>query len=322
MAGRVRRLGTMTTGPAVTVVIPTRNRLDLVRRSVSSALAQDGVPVDVVVVDDGSDAATAGALDALASCRVRIIHHPASLGVSRARNAGIAVARTAWVALCDDDDYWAPDKLRSQLEALAAAPGAGWSSVGAVHVDDAFRPLHWHEPPTPETTPSVLARTGGIPGGGSGVLAATALARQVGGFDPALSILADWDFYYRLALAAPVAPVNRPLVGYYRHSDSMFHDPVGLDRELVAIERKYRTGAAPMDLDHTSWAVQLLLMAVRSRDPRVVAKILRSRVLRQARKPALARAAIARVRAGADKDRRHCPSAWSGESLEWVTWTV
>lgn len=312
----------MTTEGAVTVVIPTRNRLDLLRRTVSSVLAQDGVRMHAVVVDDGSDPATARALDALASPPLQVVHHAQSQGVSTARNAGLALVRTPWVAFCDDDDYWAPDKVRSQLEALAAAPEARWSCVGAVHVDDEFRPLHWHEPPTTEAAPSLLARTGGIPGGGSGVLASTAVARQVGAFDPAFSILADWDFYYRLNLAAPVAPVNRPLVGYYRHSDSMFNDPRGLARELAALERKHRTGVSPMDLDHTSWAVQLLLMTARARDPRLVAGMLRTEMLWKAPKLALARAAVARVRAGTGRDHRPCPPDWAGESLTWLTWPV
>ena len=310
----------MTGQAAVTVVIPTRDRLDLVRRSVASVLAQDGVRMHAVVVDDGSDPAAARALDALVSPSLQVVHHAQSRGVSSARNAGLALVRTPWVAFCDDDDYWAPDKVRSQVEALAAVPEARWSCVGAVHVDEEFRPLHWHEPPTPEATPVVLARTGGIPGGGSGVLASTSVARQVGGFDPAFSILADWDFYYRLSLSASVAPVNRPLVGYYRHSDSMFNDPLRLNRELTALERKYRTSTSPMDLDHTSWAVQLLMMTARSRDPRAVAGLLRSEMLRRARKPALARAAVARVRTGTAKDRRQRPPAWAGESLAWLRW--
>jgi glycosyltransferase involved in cell wall biosynthesis len=303
---------------AVTVVIPTRDRPDLVRRSLHSVLAQKGPRVDAVVVDDGSAVETARALDRLAGDRVRVAHHAQSLGVSRARNAGLALVTTPWVAFLDDDDYWAPDKLRSQLEALDDSPGADWSCTGAVHVDQHLQPLYWDEPPAPGEALEVLSRTGGIPGGGSGVLVSTSTARRVGGFDPAFSILADWDFYYRLGLASPVAPVNRPLVGYYRHPDSMFHDPRRLGRELLALDHKYSNGPAPLRLDYASWGAQLLLMAVRSRDIHLVARILGSDVVGRARKLSLMRAARERVHRGLADGRRDCPPGWADEPLGWL----
>ena len=303
---------------AVTVVIPTRDRLDLVRRSVRSALAQQDVGVTVVLVDDGSRPETAEALDGLAGARVRVVHHAESRGVSRARNAGLALAETPWVAFMDDDDYWAPDKLSSQLRAVSGVPGAGWSCVGAVHVDDDVRPLHWHRPPTAEEAVAVLSRSGGIPGGGSGVLVATALAREVGAFDPEFAVLADWDFYYRLALAADVAPVDRPLVGYYRHGDSMFHDPGALGEELVALDDKYRGGAAPLELSYADWAVQLLLMAWRRRDAGVLRQVLGLEVVRRAGTSEVAQSVLRRLGRGVRADRRECPPSWQEEQLGWL----
>ena len=230
----------------VTVVIPTRNRPDLLQRSISSALAQEHVPTSVVVVDDGSDEPAAQLVSRMAGPHVRGVRHPISRGVARARNTGLALVETPWVAFLDDDDYWAPEKLRVQLESLHRVPGARWSCVGAVHVDAGSRPIYWRRPPAPEGTLELLSRLGGVPGGGSGVLVSTRLARDVGAFDPNFSILADWDFYFRLARRSPVATVDRPLVGYFIHSDSMYHDPVELGRELSTLERKYRRCHPPL----------------------------------------------------------------------------
>src|SRR3954465_11445182 len=114
----------------VTVVIPTRDRLALVRRALRSALNQEGVRLRAVVVDDGSCPPTARALDAFRDARVHVVHNQQSLGVSAGRNVGLALVATPWVAFLDDDDFWAPDKIRSQVDALAATPGAGWSTAG------------------------------------------------------------------------------------------------------------------------------------------------------------------------------------------------
>src|SRR4051794_9306561 len=102
--------------PGVTVVIPTFNRWRVLSaRALPSALAQEDVDLEVVVVVDGSTDETASGLESLEDERVRVVRHARPLGLHRARNAGIAAARGEWVAFLDDDDVWAPWKLRTQL---------------------------------------------------------------------------------------------------------------------------------------------------------------------------------------------------------------
>ncbi|MHC4858971.1 MAG: glycosyltransferase family 2 protein [Planctomycetota bacterium] len=102
--------------PIVTVVVPTRNRPELIRRAVRSALAQTLEPIEVVVVLDGPDDATLGALARLDDPRLRVEVLPEHLGIGAARNAGARAARGPWVAYLDDDDEWLPEKLARQLE--------------------------------------------------------------------------------------------------------------------------------------------------------------------------------------------------------------
>jgi glycosyltransferase involved in cell wall biosynthesis len=106
--------------PEVTVVIPTLNRWQLLSRgALRSALEQEDVDVEVVVVDDGSTDETPVRLAELDDERVRVVRHEQPGGLAHARNAGIAAARCEWVAFLDDDDLWAPWKLRRQLDAAA-----------------------------------------------------------------------------------------------------------------------------------------------------------------------------------------------------------
>jgi glycosyltransferase involved in cell wall biosynthesis len=256
----------MTTGfGAVTVVIPTRDRPALLRRSLQSALGQRGVRVDVVVVDDGSDEPVRCGPDMPAG-RLTVIRHEVSRGVSAARNAGLAAATTQYVAFLDDDDIWAPDKLQAQLTAMEDTHGAGWSCTGAVHVDARVEPFFWHSPPRSDDVLATLARHGGIPGGGSGVVVAADLSRALGGFDESFALLADWDFYYRLGSTAVCAPVDRPLVAYYVHRDSMFHDPRALLRELPRLMDKHGSAPTPVGPDRDFWLSTMIVMAVKSGD--------------------------------------------------------
>jgi glycosyltransferase involved in cell wall biosynthesis len=116
--------------PEVSVVIPTRNRPELVVRAVRSALTQTLQDIEVVVVIDGPDPATVEALTGLGDERIRPVELPASGGAPNARNRGVDNARADWVAFLDDDDEWLPEKLETQL-ARARDSGVALPIVGS-----------------------------------------------------------------------------------------------------------------------------------------------------------------------------------------------
>ena len=106
--------------PAVSVILPTRDRPDFVGRALASVLAQREVDFEVVLVDNNQIAP----LVALpGDARVRVVRAAAARTAGAARNAGLAVATGEWITFLDDDDEYAPDKLALQL-ALALATGA------------------------------------------------------------------------------------------------------------------------------------------------------------------------------------------------------
>ena len=125
--------------PFVSVVVPSHNRARLLSRTLQSILAQQMGDLEVVVVDDGSTDDTAS-VAAAADPRVVVLRNEAPAGVSAARNRGIAAARGAWMAFCDDDDLWSPEKLAHQLAAAERAR-ADWVYSGDVNVDDGLRVL-------------------------------------------------------------------------------------------------------------------------------------------------------------------------------------
>jgi glycosyltransferase involved in cell wall biosynthesis len=253
----------------VTVVIPTHNRRRLLMRTLHSVLGQQDVHVEVVVVDDGGSDGTEAAVAALADPRVTLARHPTARGVSAARNTGIEMASAAWLAFVDDDDLWAPGKLRSQLDAVSASRSSEWSCTGAVSIDRQCRLIWWAEPPEDPDVSSASLRKNVIPGGGSGVLASRELVEAVGGFDEAMSNLADWDFYTRLGLRSPVAGVPRPLVGYFAHPEGMSNDVRRSELEYPYLEVKYarEREKRQITLDHVERLEYLSSVAFRNGHP-------------------------------------------------------
>ncbi|WP_052710281.1 glycosyltransferase family 2 protein [Azospirillum thiophilum] len=104
----------------VTVVIPTRNRPDMVMRAVRSALDQTYRTLDVVVVIDGPDPATAAHLATLGDPRLTVMELETNHGAAEARNIGVRSARGGWIAFLDDDDHWMPEKVELQMAARPA----------------------------------------------------------------------------------------------------------------------------------------------------------------------------------------------------------
>jgi glycosyltransferase involved in cell wall biosynthesis len=224
--------------PDVSVVIPTHNRRRLLGQTARSALGQVGVEVEVIVVDDGSSDGTADAVASIGDDRIRLLRHQKPLGVAMARNAGAGAARGSWVALLDDDDLWAPDKLKRQLEAAAAAE-AGWVYAGVVEVDAEGRLLGGSAPPSPEELLAGLRRRNLMPAGSSNVVVRSDLLSASGGFDPRLRHLADWDLWLRLAGLGRPACVPAPLVAYRLHHGQATLDTTGMLAEASTLEARH-----------------------------------------------------------------------------------
>ncbi len=99
----------------VSVVIPTYNSETFLKRSVLSALAQDGITVEVIVIDDGSKDFTRDILDLIVadnpSARIKTIYFEANKGQASARNAGLDAAEGRYVAMLDSDDGFASNEV-------------------------------------------------------------------------------------------------------------------------------------------------------------------------------------------------------------------
>jgi len=229
--------------PLVSVVVPTHNRAALLKRTLRSILQQQVSDLEVIVVDDGSVDDTS-AVAAAADSRVRLLRNSESAGVSAARNRGIAAARGEWVAFCDDDDLWSPEKLAGQL-AAAERDGASWAYAGDVNVDDGLRVLSGGPPPKPDAVLALLPRWNPLASGGSNVIVRSRALADVGGFDPSLRRTEDWDLWIRLARIGPPACVCKPLVAYRFHRGNVVADPREMVDEAQQLAARY---GIPVDM--------------------------------------------------------------------------
>ena len=116
--------------PRFSVIIPFYNETAFLKTAISSVVSQGIAGAQVIVVNDnpavfGPDWFAGQSLPA----DVQILHHPENLGLSAARNTGIAAARGRQIGFLDSDDYYLTDGLADQL-ALAEASGADLTHAG------------------------------------------------------------------------------------------------------------------------------------------------------------------------------------------------
>jgi glycosyltransferase involved in cell wall biosynthesis len=172
------------------VVISTYNRARVVTRAIRSVLDQQGVELELVVVDDGSTDDTAKVLDELSDPRLRVVHR-ANGGSSAARNSGIAAATGDWVAFLDDDDAALPGWLSCLAEMTGDGVGVVCCAAEYRSRDGALVEIAWPGADSLFDNRTALFL--------AGTFAARAdLLRSVGGFDERLACSENTDVGLRL----------------------------------------------------------------------------------------------------------------------------
>jgi glycosyltransferase involved in cell wall biosynthesis len=300
--------------PLVSVVVPSHNRVRLLRRTLQSILAQHLTDLEIVVVDDGSTDETPLIANG-ADTRIVVIRNQEPGGVSAARNRGIAAARGDWIAFCDDDDLWSPDKLSRQLMAAERAE-AGWVYSGDVNIDDTLRVLSGGPPNDPQDVMALLPRWNPIASGGSNVVVRSKVLSAVGGFDPTLRRTEDWDLWIRLARTGPPACVREPLVAYRFHPGNTLIDPSEMVNEARRLARRYSIPVdEPAMQRRAAWSALRTgrrLLAVRHYASAIASGDVRS----------IGRAIVALVHPAVGSDRLFrfvaSDSAWIAEAERWL----
>lgn len=188
-----------TSQPLVSVVIASYNMGQYINQAVDSILAQHWRPLEVIVVDDGSTDDTPSVMAQYAdNPLVNYIRTP-NQGQPKAKNTGINATKGEFIAFCDADDLWEPNKLDVQMP-LFSNPRVGVAYSEVSNIDEHDRR---YELPTAfelhnGTVTKFLLMRNFIPFG-------TAIIRRAcieknGIFDEQFRMGIDWDLWLRYSL--------------------------------------------------------------------------------------------------------------------------
>ena len=121
--------------PRVTVSMPARNAGRFVGAAIDSVLRQEGVDLELIVVDDASSDDTAAVVERVDDPRVRLIRNTHRLGVAACHNLVVAGSASPFIAHVDADDLILPSALSTMVAALESSPGAGQAYCHYLRID-------------------------------------------------------------------------------------------------------------------------------------------------------------------------------------------
>lgn len=227
----------------IAVVIPAFNASRFLGVTLDSLRSQTHAPTEVIVVDDGSTDDTVAIARRMGA---RVVSQP-QRGPGAARNRGIREATATWIAFCDADDWFAPNKLERQLHSVKHL-GAQCiaSDAWVVEGDTVVRCKNSRRVVPAAITLDELLRS-------NPVICSTVLARrdaidQAGMFDESPELIAteDYDLWLRMAVREPIAYLDEPLTFYRAHAGSLGANSrflKGIDRIMDKMASSHGTQA-------------------------------------------------------------------------------
>lgn len=191
----------------VTVVIPVRDRPEMLRRAVKSVLAQSFQDFDLVVVDDASQLDLSEVRDLVEGAGHHWLSLTKNIGPAGARNAGAQMVKSEWLAFLDSDDVWEVEKLQQQVDWHAGHAGIEISQCEE----------QWVRNGRPFNKKANQAQPEGVifencvrvccisP---SCVMMSQKLWQRLGGFDERYRVCEDYELWLRTTLNEPAGLVK------------------------------------------------------------------------------------------------------------------
>jgi glycosyltransferase involved in cell wall biosynthesis len=221
----------------VSVIIPTYNRLPMLKEAVDSVLGQDYEDFELIVVDDGSTDGTADEMKRYGG-RVKLFQHFQNKGVGATRNKGILHARGKYIAFLDSDDLWVKGKLKIQVAFLEDNPHYPLCYTDEIWIRKGKRvnPMLKHSKYSGWIFEKCLPLCIISP---SSAMMRKTLFPKVGFFDEALPVCEDYDFWLRVSARFPIFFISRKLIiKRGGHPDQLSQQSWGNDRyRVIALEK-------------------------------------------------------------------------------------
>lgn len=234
----------------ISVIIPLYNKAKEIRRTLLSVAEQSVLPLEIIVVDDGSTDGSAEVVEAMNIPLLRLIRQE-NRGVSAARNRAMQLAEGEWVALLDGDDCWEKGYLANVERMIDSYPAA--AAIGTAFLVDDGKRLVAGDTPEEEGVVDFfresMSRYVLIP-------SATVLRREVtlglGGFPEGMRMGEDQYLWTKIARTSQVVFSPERLVIYSRVAENRSASIYVPEQTTFSLEELYDKDADPVSNEYVA----------------------------------------------------------------------
>jgi len=247
----------------VSIVIPTYNRPEYLKRCIESAVNQTYQHIEILVIDDSEDRTAHSMVESLKSKYLQhniIYLHSNRGGQGIARNNGIRRSSGEIIAFLDDDDEWLPNKLEIEMGVLngysyPVAVYSGRKMMQNGSIIEVYNPMY-----KGAIAKELIKITNYI--SFPALIFAKSILKEVGLIDPDLKSAADWDFNIRLSMHVPLVPSQKITLIVNKHSDNRTKTVSDWQNNRVVVFNRYKK----------NWSVLTHLIYAMYRIKRAIAK--------------------------------------------------
>ena len=219
-------------GPLVTVVIPSYNRADYITETIESVLQQTYHPIEIIVIDDGSNDNSREVLERFLPSVRYVWQENAERGA--ARNHGLRLARGEFIAFLDSDDLWLPSMVEKCVAFFHANPNTDLVYTDAMLIDASGKPLRTLRAGAPTSRPTDRLLESNFVSIGRHLIR-TAAVIKIGGFreERDLAGSEDWEMWVRLSLEAQIDYLPVVTTKIRTHSGNSMTNAAGMRRSMA-----------------------------------------------------------------------------------------
>ena len=241
--------------PKVSVIIPTYNRAEFLRSTITSVLNQTFQDFEIIVIDDASQDHTREVVNSLNDERIRYIRHERNKGVAAARNTGIVNAKSDYIAFLDDDDEWFPEKLQKQFNLLESCPPTiGVVYTGSLRIEESSKKILSKIFPKKRGDIFDEILTTNRAADTSTIFLRKQCFEKVGLFDEDLHFGEDYDMWLRISKEFHFEYINEPLINKYllcNGQPSLTHNYESVIRNIEMLLKKHAPLLASNNKGHS-----------------------------------------------------------------------